>query len=175
MQGRCQPPMCRKPLGCGTFRARHARNAALSARPAPVGATRMDVVRHPHLTFVTMLLVSTSMFRRLPLNSIVVASPGLSVRAVSAPAAERACSMMSAEADLPTMLRAASALQAVAELLVVLVVVVVDVGVGADVVLVVEVDAVPVASVVLADALASGVAESADAVSSVVAHAAIDS
>ncbi|KQY54681.1 hypothetical protein ASD14_00255 [Lysobacter sp. Root494] len=69
------------------------------------------------------------------------------------------------------MLRAASALQDVAEL-VVLVVVVVEVGVGADVVLVVE---VPVVSVVLAEALASGVADSAEAVSSVVAHAAIDS
>jgi hypothetical protein len=135
----------------------------------------MDAVRHPHRTFVTMLLASTSMFSRLPLNSIVVAAPGLSVRAVSAPAAERACSTTSAEADWPTMLRAASALQDVAVLLVVLVVVVVEVGVGADVVLVVEVDAVPVVSVVLAEALASGVADSAEAVSSVVAHAAIDS
>jgi hypothetical protein len=113
------------------------------------------------------------MFRRLPLNSIVVVSPGLSVRAVSAPAAERACSITSEDADLPTMLRAASALQFVAVLLVVLVVVVVDVGVGEDVVLVVDV--VPVLSVVLAEALACGVADSAEAVSSVVAHAAIDS
>jgi hypothetical protein len=71
------------------------------------------------------------------------------------------------------MLRAASALQFVAVLLVVLVVVVVDVGVGEDVVLVVDV--VPVLSVVLAEALACGLADSAAAVSSVVAHAAIDS
>jgi hypothetical protein len=55
------------------------------------------------------------------------------------------------------------------------VVVVVEVGVGAEVLLVVEVDEVPVESVVLAEALASGVADSAEAVSSVVAHAAIDS
>jgi hypothetical protein len=135
---------------------------------------RHTVTRHPHLTLVTMLLVSTSMFRRLPLNSIVVVSPGLSVRAVSAPAAVRACSTTSDDADLPTMLRAASALQDAAELVVELVVVV-DVGVGADVLLVVEVDEVPVESVVLAEALASGVADSAEAVSSVVAHAAIDS
>jgi hypothetical protein len=60
-------------------------------------------------------------------------------------------------------------------LVVELVVVVVEVGVGAVVVLVVEVDVVPVESVVLAEALASGVADSAEAVSSVVAHAAIDS
>lgn len=131
------------------------------------------LTRQPHLTFVTMLLASTSMFRRLPLNSIVVVSPGLSVRAVSAPAAERACSTTSAEADWPTMLRAASALQDVAVLLVVLVVVVVDVGVGEEVVVVLEV--VPVLSVVAVEAVASGVVASAAAVSSVVAHAAIDS
>jgi hypothetical protein len=136
---------------------------------------RHTVTRQPQRTFVTMLLASTSMFRRLPLNSIVVVSPGLSVRAVSAPAAVRACSTTSEDADLPTMLRAASALQDAAELVVELVVVVVEVGVGAVVLLVVEVVVVPVESVVLAEALACGVADSAEAVSSVVAHAAIDS